>query len=70
MINIINKPLPYQIDEGQYGILLNGKFSTVDSYLIGPVACASPYTLVVADSKQEIDGYVQQNNIIFNTVDV
>lgn len=68
MINIINGPAETQVENGKYAILVRDNVATVNDYIIGPFFCVSPSQLITYDSQQELDDYIQQNNIIFNKI--
>lgn len=65
MINIIQEPNKYHLDENIHWIVYN---STTSFIVMGPHICTgycfSPHTLVTGDTKEELDQYIIDNNLV------
>lgn len=65
MMNVYKNPKNIETDQNQWWFIYN---ETDKNIIIEPMECSgatsSPYTMVVADTKEELDQYILDNGLI------
>lgn len=65
MITIVQSPSNYPLSEDEYAFYYNEGSNTLITRVFGGHGiCVSPFTLVIGNSEQECQDYIDSNNII------